>query len=237
MKIIIHRISFHQHVLLLLALLFTGSFTPLAAQTDTETNDAAEAPAPKTTKYKVKKNLFNYNNIISVYPFQPIINYMTLGYEFKTGDKTAFKTIAGYARKESNDLGIDDMTDYSAYRVEMQFKIFTRKKPHVFNGTYIAPFVLYKNCNYTSERLQTYYDPVLGYYTSRTIREKGNASVVHAGFILGYHAKIGENFTIDMYAGEGIMSASGSYKNASRLFDVFSNEIRMKIGLSVGYGF
>ena len=74
----------------------------LNAQTNTEsTENKEEATSPKS-KSKVKKSTFDYNNIISIYPFQAAINYMTIGYEFRLGEKTALKTIAGIAQKEEN---------------------------------------------------------------------------------------------------------------------------------------
>ena len=211
------------------------SLSQVSAQTDDE-NEKEETPAPKV-KYKLKRNLFNYNNIISVYPFQSVINYMTVAYELKTGEKSAFKTIAGYAKKESSLLGLGTISDYSGYRLEMQFKYFMKKKGSVFNGIYIAPFVLFKSCNYTFDGEETVYDPITGSYNYLFVHVKDKASVVHVGFILGYQLKLGDSFTLDMFAGEGVMSAYGNYKYASRIFDAYSNEIRMKLGLSIGYGF
>jgi hypothetical protein len=227
--------------LFLAALIFslTSSYNDACSQTKTDQNDEPVEAAPKV-KYKVKRSVFRYNNIISVYPFQSAINYMTFAYELKTGAKTAFKTQAGYAKKDQTSFlntGLSGISNYSAFRIQMELKFFMNKKPEVFNGLYIAPFVLYKSCNYTYEGEQQVYDPIYGYYQTVYVNINDKASAFHIGFILGYHVKVGESFTIDMFAGEGLMTATGNSERASRIFDVYANEIRMKLGLSIGYGF
>lgn len=226
--------------LFFVALIFilTLSCNTIFAQTTEQSDDPADV-VPRT-KYKVKKNVFRYNNVVSIYPFQSAINYMTFAYELKTGEKTAFKTQAGYAKKDQSsffDLGLGSISNYSAFRIQMEFKYFMNKKAEVFNGLYIAPFALYKSCKYTYTGDRQVYDPITGYYHYVTVNVKDNASAFHVGFLLGYHAKIGESFTVDMFAGEGLMSASGNFNDASRVFDTYANEIRMKLGMSIGYGF
>ncbi len=224
-------------MIILFVFIITLFAIPSFAQTNTQSTEEATDATPAKVKYKTKKNVFRFNNLISIYPFQAAINYMTLGYEFKIGEKTAFKTLAGYAEKEGNILGINSISKYSGFRIEMQLKYFITKNPDVFNGVYFAPFALYKNCNYTYDEDKWLYDPVLQYSTYMLVQTRDKASAFHVGFLLGYHTKVGESFTIDMFAGEGLMSASGNYKLGTRILDAYSNEIRMKIGLSVGFGF
>ncbi len=226
--------SIKSFFLLLLSFLF---YHQAATQTkEGQQEDPAEGESPKV-KYKIKKPVFNYNSVFSVYPFQPAINYMTLGYEFKTGEKTAFKTLAGIASKENSVLGIGNISNYSAYKIEMQFKYFMNKKAAVFNGIYIAPFVLFKSCKFTYDGQERIFDSIFGSYRTVNIHKTDKANAFHLGFILGYHLLLGERFTLDMFAGEGLMSASGNYKYGSRVFDIYANEIRMKLGLSIGFGF
>jgi len=203
-------------------------------------NDDNENYQPRV-RYKTKKNQFRYNNILSIYPAQALNSCMMLGYEFRTGDRTAFKTIAGYTQKEGdffqNGFQNVTMTNFSSYRIEMQIKYFINKKVEPFNGIYFSPFILYKASDFSYDIYEERYDPITGVYSSMTTNKKGKASALHAGFILGYHIKMGDNFTLDICGGEGIMNASGDYKNGSRVFDVYSNSIRLKAGLDFGFGF
>ncbi len=211
--------------------------TVAQAQTDTGSSEENTEAAPAKVKYKSKKNVFRFNNVISIYPFQAAINYMTLGYELRTGERTTFKTIAGFAQKEKSLLDINNISKYSGFKIEMQLKYFINKKNEVLNGVYFAPFVLYKGCNFSFDEDNYVYDPVLGYSTYVLSHKKDKASAFHVGFLLGYHSKIGDNFTLDMFAGEGLMSSTGNLDYGSRVFDVYANEIRMKVGLNIGFGF
>ncbi len=232
----------HSNLILLCSVLFIFlcliPSTELKSQTTNDNvEESAEAPTTKATKYKVKKNIFRYNNVFSFYPFQSAINYMTVGYEFKTGEKTAFKTIAGYAKQESSLLGFSDISNYSGFKIEMELKYFVNKKSVVFNGIYFAPFAMYKSCQFTFMEDKSYYDPNTGIYHYETVETSGKSGATHIGFLLGYHSKIGESFTLDMFAGEGLMSASGNHEMGSRFGDIYANEIRMKAGICLGFGF
>ena len=206
------------------------------SQTSNNIDETGNTPA-KPDKSSPKKKVFPYNNIISIYPFQAAIAYMTLGYELKLGEKTVLKTIAGLAEKEQNFFSENNLTQYSAYRVELQLKYFIKKKAKAFNGVYIAPFALYKSCNFGYELTEKIYNPVIGFYEYINIEKIGKANVSHVGFLVGYQAMLGESFTLDLFIGEGLMSAAGDYKYGSRVLDVYANEIRLRTGLSIGYGF
>jgi hypothetical protein len=237
MKFIKNQSAFSFIFFISLLLLIVFNINSVMAQTTTE-NEEVEQPK---VKYKVKKKLFRYTNVISVYPLQAISNYMCLGYEFKTGEKTALKTMAGFAQKEGTFLDFNNtnasLTKYAGYKIEMQFKYFINSKATVFNGIYFAPFASYKACSFNYDIGEEVYDPNTGFYRYNTVSKKGKAGAMHLGFLLGYHTKVGESFTIDMYAGEGLMSCSGNYSYGSRLFDTYSNSIRLKLGLNLGFGF
>ena len=161
------------------------SSTELKSQTTSDTDEGSAEPAttPKTTKYKVKKNIFRYNNVFSFYPFQSAINYMTVGYELKTGEKTAFKTIAGYAQQQSSLLGFSDISNYSGFKIEMELKYFINKKSVVFNGIYFAPFAMYKSCNFTMT-------PILEFTITKLLKPNQNQQQHISGFCLGIIQKL-----------------------------------------------
>ncbi len=237
MKNLIHSILILFCSVLFIFLCLIPSTELKSQTTGDNVEESGEAPTTKTTKYKVKKNIFRYNNVFSFYPFQSAINYMTVGYELKTGEKTAFKTIAGYAKQESSLLGFSDISNYSGFKIEMELKYFVNKKSVVFNGIYFAPFAMYKSCQFTFMEDKSYYDPNTGIYHYETVETSGKSGATHIGFLLGYHSKIGESFTLDMFAGEGLMSASGNHEMGSRFGDIYANEIRMKAGICLGFGF
>ena len=168
------------------------SSTELKSQTTSDTDEGSAEPAttPKTTKYKVKKNIFRYNNVFSFYPFQSAINYMTVGYELKTGEKTAFKTIAGYAQQQSSLLGFSDISNYSGFKIEMELKYFINKKSVVFNGIYFAPFAMYKSCNFTFMDDRSYYDPNTGITITKLLKPNQNQQQHISGFYLGIIQKL-----------------------------------------------
>src|SRR6266446_2576167 len=98
-----HRLCTIKTVLLV-TLIFCFFLNGKKAVSQTNSGNNEENQEATTQKYKVKKKVFRNNNVFSIFPLQAISNYMTVGYEFKTGEKTAFKTIAGYSEAEQNLL-------------------------------------------------------------------------------------------------------------------------------------
>ncbi len=204
-----------------------------ASDSDSVKVDKSVLNLEPTKKSRKEKTDMDYRQVFSCYPIKALSNYIMLGYERQVGDKHVLKIAAGYVSFEDQLASTNfdfEVKDYSGFRFDMSLKYFVGENNPVFNGIYFSPYVSFKNSKFMYNDFNDFQFP-------SDIWEEGSATSFHGGFIFGYQLPIGESFTIDGYVGNVLKRSSGNYKEATRLFDSYKNNIGLIGGITVGFGF
>lgn len=174
--------------------------------------------------------VFDHRSVVSLYPLRGFANTLMLGLEKKVSSAASFKVIAGVTQFREATL-LSDAFNFTGVRLEAQYKYFPGKKPVVFRGAYVAPFVLIKTASFNYEYTQSQ----LTYLV-----QDAAVKTVAGGLLAGYQHTVGDFLTIDAYLGQGLFRSYGRNKMdvtyANRPFDSYPNAIGFYAGFCVGVG-
>jgi hypothetical protein len=183
-----------------------------------------------------KSVAFTDTKVLSFHPFAMITGSLRLSFETKVTDKTSLKVIGGFSLADRS-IYYYEVENMWAYYAEVQYRYYIGNPAspayHVLKGAYAAPFLLNQYMDYDHAIVKM---SASGQYIELVPR---SSSGTGGGIVIGYQAITGSSLALDVYAGGGIMAASGDYKtlNSSTAFEGFRRGVIPHLGFNLGFSF